>query len=202
MSIGEPLALRLAGAARLSAIVTGLGSGSGSSVLAPPAPRDVVAGVAGRVLGTDAPASSELVGHGPAAARRRYSRAVSPALVALALTALVVLAAGWSWWLLAAPVALVVAALAIAADRARSLGHALTDGYLVARSGSLDRRREVLEVDHVIGWTFRSTWFQRRTGLTTLVATTAGGRQSVTLLDVPEARAVELAGLALPELHE
>ncbi len=200
VSIGEPLALRLAGAARLSAIVTGLGSGSGSSVLVPPAPRDVVAGVVGRVLGTDAPASSELVGHGTAAARRRYSRAASPALVALALTALVVLAAGWSWWLLAAPVALVVAALAIAADRARSLGHALTDGFLVARSGSLDRRREVLEVDHVIGWTFRSSWFQRRTGLTTLVATTAGGRQSVTVLDVPETRAVELAGLALPEL--
>jgi putative membrane protein len=55
-------------------------------------------------------------------------------------------------------------------------------------------------VDHVIGWTFRSTWFQRRQGLTTLVATTAGGRQSVTVLDVPEARGVELARLALPEL--
>ncbi len=200
VSIGEPLALRLAGAARLSAIVTGLGSGSGSSVLVPPAPRDVVAGVAGRVLDTDAPAACELVDHGPAAARRRYSRAAGPALTALALTAVVVLAAGWSWWLLAAPAALVVAALAIAADRARSLGHALTDGYVVARSGSLDRRREVLEVDHVIGWTFRSSWFQRRTGLTTLVATTAGGRQSVTVLDVPEVRAVELASLALPEL--
>ena len=56
----------------------------------------------------------------------------------------------------------------------------------MARSGSLDRRREALEIGHVIGWNFRSTWFQRRAGLTTLVATTAGGRQSVTLLDVPE----------------
>ena len=74
---------------------------------------------------------------------------------------------------------LVVAALALAADRARSLGHTLADGYVVARSGSLNRRREALEVEHVIGWTFRSTWFQRRAGLTTLVATTAGGRQSV-----------------------
>ena len=34
--------------------------------------------------------------------------------------------------------------------------------------------------DAVIGWNLRSTWFQRRAGLTTLVATTAGGRQSVT----------------------
>ena len=68
----------------------------------------------------------------------------------------------------------------------RSLGHTLAEGYVVARSGSLNRRREALEIEHVIGWTFRSTWFQRRTGLTTLVATTAGGRQSVTLLDLPE----------------
>ena len=200
VSIGEPLTLRLAGAARLSAIVTGLGSGSNSSVLAPPAPREVVAGVAGRVLDTDAPAASELVGHGPAAARRRYSRAVGPALTALAAAVVVVLATGWSWWLLVVPGALVVAALAVAADRVRSLGHALADGYVVARSGSLNRRREALEVDHVIGWTFRSTLFQRRNGLTTLVATTAGGRQSISLLDVPEARAVELARLALPEL--
>ena len=87
-----------------------------------------------------------------------------------------------------------VAAL-LAADRTRSLGHALVDGHLVARSGSLVRRRRILEVDHVIGWTFRATWFQRRAGLTTLVATTAGGRQSVTVLDVPEDEAVRsLAG--------
>ncbi|HET9421653.1 MAG TPA: PH domain-containing protein [Nocardioides sp.] len=200
VSIGEPLSLRLAGAARLSAIVTGLGSGANSSVLAPPAPRQVVTGVAGRVLHTEAPAATELVGHGPAATRRRYSRAVAPALAGFAVAVAVVVAAGWAWWLLAVPAVLVIAAVAVAADRVRSLGHALADGYVVARSGSLNRRREALEVDHVIGWTFRSSWFQRRTGLTTLVATTAGGRQSVTVLDVPEARAVELARLALPEL--
>ena len=200
VSLGEPLSLRWAGAARLSAIVTGLGSGASSSVLAPPAPRDVVTGVAGRVLDTASPTEAGLVGHGPAAARRRYSRAVAPALTVLVVAVAVVVAAGWSWWLLAVPAALAIAAVAVAADRVRSLGHALTDGYVVARSGSLNRRREALEVNHVIGWTFRSTWFQRRAGLTTLVATTAGGRQSVTVLDVPEARAVELARLALPEL--
>ena len=41
------------------------------------------------------------------------------------------------------------------------------------------RRRRILEVDHVIGWNFRATWFQRRAGLTTLVATMAGGNQAV-----------------------
>ena len=200
VSLGEPIGLRFAGAARLSAIVTGLGSEAGNSVLAPPAPRAEVVGVAGRVLGTDAPAACELTGHGPAAARRRYSRALGPALTALLASVVVVVAADWAGWLLAVPAAVVLAAAALASDRVRSLGHALTEGYVVARSGSINRRREALEIEHVIGWTFRSTWFQRRVGVTTLVATTAGGRQSVTLLDVPEERAVELAGLAHPTL--
>jgi putative membrane protein len=200
VGIGEPLTLRLAGAARLTAIVTGLGSEASSAVLAPPAPRDEVLRVAGRVLDADSPATTGLVGHGPAATRRRYVRALGPATVVVAVAVVVVLASGWSWWLMVGPALVVAGAVVVAADRARSLGHALTEGYVVARSGSLARRREALEVDHVIGWTFRSTWFQRRAGLTTLVATTAGGRQSVTLLDVPEGRAVELARLALPEL--
>jgi putative membrane protein len=200
VTIGEPLGLRLAGAARLSAIVTGLGSEASSSVLAPPAPRDVVVDAAGQILGTDTPGTGALLGHGPAAVRRRYLRAVAPALALLAGVGIAVLAGGWTGWLLPVPAVILVAAVALAADRARSLGHALADGYVVARSGSLYRRREALEIEHVIGWTFRSTWFQRRQGLTTLVATTAGGRQSVTVLDVPEARAVEVARLALPEL--
>ncbi|HYG66133.1 MAG TPA: PH domain-containing protein, partial [Anaeromyxobacteraceae bacterium] len=84
-------------------------------------------------------------------------------------------------------------------DRARALGHTLTDGFFVVRSGSLDRRREALELDGVIGWNLRSTWFQRRAGLTSLTATTAGGRQAVTAIDVPEDRAVEVALAASPD---
>jgi putative membrane protein len=73
---------------------------------------------------------------------------------------------------------------------------------VVARSGSLDRRRDALAVHGDIGCNLRSSWFQRRAGLTTLVATTAGGRQSVTVLDVPEEAALELAHMALPHLVE
>ena len=76
----------------------------------------------------------------------------------------------------------------LAHDRWHGLGHALVDGHLVARSGSLDRRREVLHTPSVIGWNLRATWFQRRGGLTDLVATTAGGRQRVRVLDLDEAR--------------
>ena len=52
----------------------------------------------------------------------------------------------------------------LAVDRYRSLGHAVVAGWLVFRQGSLVRRRCVLEVDGVIGWTLRQSFFQRRTG--------------------------------------
>ena len=88
MSIGEPLGLRLTGGGRLSAIVTGLDrKQQGSSVLVPPAPREVVEGVAGEVLGSHAPVTEPLQPHGPRARTRRWSRAL---MVPLALTALVV----------------------------------------------------------------------------------------------------------------
>lgn len=200
VTLGEPLGLRLAGGGRLTAIVTGLGSASGSSTLVPPAPLPVVQRVAGVVLGTPAPVTAALTGHGPAATRRRYTRAVGTALVLAVAVAAVVLLLGAPWWLALPVVLLPLAALPLAADRARALGHALVEGHLVARSGSLGRRRDHLEVDHVIGWNLRATWFQRRLGLTSLVATTAGGPQSVTVLDVPEPLAVRLADETLPHV--
>ncbi len=201
VSVSEPIGLRLAGGGRTSAIVTGLDRDeSGNSLLVPPAPIGVVTGVAAEVLGTGAPLLAPLVGHGPRARTRRYTRALVPTLllvagagvlVGLDLLPARVLAVGL-------PLALVTAALG--RDRAASLGHALVGRHLVARSGSLERRRDVLDADAVIGWNLRDTWFQRRAGLTTLTATTAGGRQSVTVLDVPEGVAVALATAALPEL--
>jgi putative membrane protein len=199
VNFSEPLGLRLGRAARLSAIVTGLGRGQqGSSVLVPPAPRAVVERVAGEVLDTYEPVSAPLTAHGPRATRRRWSRALLPAVV-LAVAVASPVALDGPWWLLLGVLAIPVA-VALAWDRTRSLGHTLVAGYLVARSGSLVRRRRILEVDHVIGWNLRATWFQRRAGLTTLVATTAGGNQAVEVLDVPDAEAVRVAHEALPDL--
>jgi putative membrane protein len=199
VNLSEPLGLRLARGARLSAIVTGLSRGQqGSSTLVPPAPRRIVERVAAEVLDAAEPVAAPLLSHGPRAARRRWTRAVLPAL-AVAAGCVVAVAAGAPSWLLAGLLALPVAAL-LAWDRIRSLGHALAGGHLVARSGSVVRRRRVLEVDHVIGWNLRSTWFQRRAGVTTLVATMAGGNQAVQLLDVPDDEAVRVAHEALPEL--
>jgi putative membrane protein len=199
VDLSEPLGLRVARGARLSATVTGLSGGQqGSSTLVPAAPRAVVERVAREVLDTAEPVDAPLLGHGPRAARRRWTRALLPALV-VALGCVLAVALGAPAWVLAGMAALPVAAL-LALDRIRSLGHALVAGHLVARSGSVVRRRRILEVDHVIGWNFQATWFQRRAGLTTLVATTAGGNQAVTVLDVPEDEAVRVAHTALPEL--
>ncbi|MEV7430648.1 PH domain-containing protein [Nocardioides sp. NPDC092400] len=204
VTLGEPLGLRATGGGRLAAIVTGLGDGQeSSSVLVPPAPRGVVQATARRVLGVAGPVDVPLRRHGPAATHRRWTRALVPALVVAGGCLLLAGRAGWaSTWLLVLAVVAPVVACALAADRSRSLGHALVEGYVVSRSGSLYRRRDVLDVGAVIGWNLRATWFQRRVGLVSLVATTAGGRQAVTLLDVPEADAVALAAAATPGLVE
>ena len=199
VAVGEPLGLRLAGGGRATAIVTGLGKGQ-SALLVPPAPREVVHRAAGAVLRTSEPLRAPLTGHGPRARTRRYTRAVGPAVLLLvAAVALVPLADAPPWLPALAALGLPLAA-ALAADRVRALGHALVGGYVVVRSGSLNRRREALGTDGVIGWNLRSTWFQRRAGLTTLTATTAGGRQAVTALDVPEPDALALAHAAHPHL--
>ena len=62
--------------------------------------------------------------------------------------------------------------------------------------------RVVLDSPAIIGWTISSTWFQRRVGLTSVIATMAGGQQSVTVLDVPEATGTALARDAVPGLVE
>jgi putative membrane protein len=203
VSVAEPLALRLAGGGRVSAIVTGLGRRQqGSALLVPPAPRPVVLRVAGIVLGTAGPVLAPLTGHGPRARRRRFTRALAPALLVLVATLLLVLLADAPAWLLPVAALGIPAAVVLAADRAGGLGHALVEGHLVARSGSLNRHRHALATEDVIGWTFRSSWFQRRAGLTSLAATTAGGQQAVTVLDVPEPAAVGLATAATPGLVE
>ncbi len=84
-------------------------------------------------------------------------------------------------------------AAALAADRYRSLGHRLTDGWLITRTGSLVRRRSVLSTDGIIGWRIHQSWFQRRQGLVSLAATTAAGRQHYVAHDIPAAAAIALA---------
>ena len=210
--LSEPLLLRLVGGARCLAITTGLrvgeGAEHGGSLLLPAAPREVARQVTGSVLATagasgpitGALVDGELARHGPAARRRRYVRALTGALVLIGVAV-----TGWSAkiipaWAVAASLVLLPVAAALAADRYRSLGHRLTGGWLITRTGTLVRRRCVLSTDGIIGWRIHQSWFQRRQGLVSLAATTAAGHQHYVAHDIPAADAIALAGSATSQL--
>jgi len=203
VELAEPLLLRAVHAARLSGITTGLksrgGADGGSSLLLPPAPRGVALDLAAQILHDSAPLHVPLISHGPAARRRRFVRALLPAFVLVA-TASVAIFSGGSPWLALPAIAAVPLAAMLALDRYRSLGHALAGSALVTRQGSLERRRDVLACDGIIGWNVRESFFQRRAGLATLTATTAAGRQRYVVPDVPLPLALSLGNRALPGL--
>jgi len=205
VEVGEPLGLRLAGGSRLKAITTGLSrreDDRGSAWLVPPAPRSVVAGVARAVVGDDEALTAPLTPHGPAARRRRFLRTLLPAAVLAVGAAAVVWWLGLAWWLLVLPALVILGAPFLARDRYAGLGHHLSSDHLVVRSGSFSRRRDILQRTGIIGWTVQSTWFQRRVGLATLVATTAAGKQRYTAYDLPVAEAVAVAHEVDPALLE
>ncbi len=201
IEVGEPLGLRLVGAGRLSAVVTGLSRGERSSTqLVPPAPRPVVDGVGAQLIGDRSPLEVALHLHGPAARRRRFVRALAGAAVLPVAAVLLAATTSLPWWLLLPTLLPVPVAMALAADRYRRLGHALTGDYLVLRSGSLLGRRVALQRQGIIGWNVQQSWFQRRAGLATLVATTAAGQQGYAALDIPLDLAIALADAAVPGL--
>ncbi len=122
VTVTRPLLLRAVGAARCSAIATGLRGARGGSLLLPPAPAAEADRVAGAVLGDPAPLLAPLVEHGPRARQRRYTRALTAAAVLPILGVVAWLALDWTPVVpLVALVALPVGAL-LAADRYRALG--------------------------------------------------------------------------------
>jgi putative membrane protein len=191
----EPLLLRAGRGAQVRALSTGLREG-GSGALGPPAPRAEAHRLAAVALQA-APAEvtrAPLTAHPRAALRRRLTRAVLPAAV--------VVAAVWTVDARAGLVALTLlpAAALLAVDRYRGLGHARTAHHLVTRTSGLRRRTVALQDSGVIGWTFRQTVLQRRSGLVTAEAVTAAGRGGYPVLDADSADAVALADATTPGL--
>ena len=74
----------------------------------------------------------------------------------VAVAAIGAIAGLWPDTVWAVALASVPLAAALAADRARSLGHAVTPTALVARAGSLVRRRAMLSREGIIGITLRA----------------------------------------------
>jgi putative membrane protein len=210
VELAEPVLLRAAGGARLHAVTTGVGEGDGrgesAGTLLPAAPIGEAGRVAAAVLcELQAPTDdADLRPHPRAALRRRLTRAaLAVGAVAVGLVVAEVGATGAGnlapgvW----ASIPLVAAgATAYARASYRSLGHAVEDRYLVVRRGALVRRTVALRRTGIIGWTVRSTVFQRRLGLATVVATTAAGRGAYALVDVDAHQGLRVAGEAVPGL--
>jgi putative membrane protein len=204
VEISEPLLLRAVRGARCLAIATGLrvgrGAERGGSLLLPPAPRAEAERVAASIVSGDEPLRCPLTAHGPRARTRRFTRALSGWALLTAALALPAALSSWPAWPALVTLTLLPAVLALAADRYRSLGHAVAGRRLIARGGSLVRRRHVLDSDGVIGWNVGQTFFQRRAGLATLTATTAAGRQRYDVQDVELGEALSVADALLPGL--
>lgn len=198
----EPLGTRLAGAARVDAVATGMKKPgeedkTESSTLLPAAPRAEALRVAERVLG--APVLESTLAPHPRAARGRRIRWGLAAVVGFVLVLAVLGLLVWTPLLHVAWIAAVVGtpiAVAVALDAYRALGHALTDRYVVARHGSVRRTTVALDRAGIVGWTVRRTWFQRRAGLLTLTATTGAGSGGYPIPDVGESAGLALAGEA------
>ncbi|WP_430331601.1 PH domain-containing protein [Rhodococcus sp. ACT016] len=199
-TLKEPLLLRLAGGAALAAIMTGVSAEHReSSLLLPQSPRAEATRVMATVLGDDRQGDVPLVMHGSAARRRRYTRALSPAALAATIAAGFALAGRHvpsPVW--AAVVVLALAGAGLAWDRYRGLGHAVLPGWLITRSGSLDRRRDSLEAAGIIGWTVRQTFFQRRAGVATVIAATPAGTGRYVVHDIPADEAWALVDAVTP----
>lgn len=205
VDLGEPLGLRLAGAARLRAVSTGLGplaqGSGGSDWLVPPAPAPVSEAVSATVLHGDQPLAHPLVEHGPVARRRRIMRALWSPVALLVGLGVCRLFLELPWWLWLFPVALLALAVPLGLDRYRGLGHAITpEGYLVSRSGSLDRHTVALMTAGVIGWRVTQSFFQRRQGVATLKAVTAAGSQGYDIIDIPLPLAWQIIDQVNPRL--
>ena len=197
-TLRQPLLVRGLGGARLDAVMTGVHGAGESSMLLPPCPTVTAESVLTGLVGDRDVVAGPLRGHGRRAAARRFTRALG--LPAAAGVALVVATGtvGAPTWLWPAWVAVMAWCALLAADRVGALGHRVDQHWLVARVGSLQRRRDCLATAGIIGWTVRQTPLQRRAGVATLIAATAAGVKRYPLIDVPAELAWSIAATASP----
>ncbi|OLZ54841.1 PH domain-containing protein [Amycolatopsis keratiniphila] len=205
VEVKEPLPLRIAGGARLTAIAGGLregkGGDKGGGLLLPPAPVGRVHEVAAEVLRENFdPATVPLNRHPRRALTRRLTRAIGGVLLlaaALFGLAWIDFLPSWMW-----QVALGLAPFAalVGWDRYRNLGHAIVGRYLVSRSGSLARATVAIRREGLTGVVVSRSFFQRRAGLITVTAPIAAGKGGYQVVDVGESAGLAMAERAAPGL--
>ncbi|RSN31479.1 hypothetical protein DMC61_15160 [Amycolatopsis sp. WAC 04169] len=205
VEVKEPLPLRIAGGARLTAIAGGLregkGGDKGGGLLLPPAPVGRVHEVAAEVLRENFdPATVPLNRHPRRALTRRLTRAVGGVLLlaaALFGLAWIDFLPSWMWQV---ALGLVPFAALVGWDRYRNLGHAIVGRYLVSRSGSLARATVAIRREGLTGVVVSRSFFQRRAGLITVTAPIAAGKGGYQVVDVGESAGLAMAERAAPGL--
>lgn len=205
--VAEPLLVRWAGGARVNAVATGLSSreeankAADRNALLPPAPRAEAQRVAADVAGEPEFATTTLIRHPRAALRRRLVWALTPAVLFVMSLAVLGAVFPWMpWWAWLVAMASLPVAAGFAVDAARSLGHGLTAGHVIARSGTGMRRTVALRRDGIIGWRITQSPFQRRAGIMDVAATTAAGGGAYEIRDASTGEVLGFAGEAVPNL--
>jgi putative membrane protein len=178
-TVTEGLGMRWVRAARVSALVTGLGDAARRGQLLPLGPRSEAWSLADRLVADPGP----LHRHPAAARRRRIVRAVVFGLLVTA-AGLVLVALGGPWWPVAVGVVLTALGVPLGLGRYASLGHVAGPRSFSVRSGWLAREQAVLERRAVVGWRVRQSFFQRRQGLATVTACVGAGGGGYTALDM------------------
>ncbi|WP_433279604.1 PH domain-containing protein [Pseudonocardia xinjiangensis] len=198
----ESLLLRAGRGAQCKALSAGLSRDAQGGALQPPCPRDEAHRVASAAL-REHPQEITLAllrRHPRAALLRRMTRALGPTAVLVAGVFAAGAAVPGLAWLGPPSLLLLPLAALLGLDRYRNLGHELTSRHLVSRQGSVQRRTVALQRAGVIGWTFRQSVFQRRSGVVSVEAITAAGAGGYTVLDVGAADGAALADAAVPHL--
>jgi putative membrane protein len=187
-TVTQGLGMRLAGAARATALVTGLGDAARRGQLLPLGPRAQAWGLAARLVDDPGP----LQRHPAAARRRSVVRSCAPGVLVLA-AGTVLAGTGHGWPLLAGGAGLTVLGVPLGLARFAALGHAAGPRSFAVRSGILVREHTVLQRRAVVGWQVRQTVMQRRAGLVTVQACVGAGRGGYAAVDMA---ADEAAGFA------
>jgi putative membrane protein len=185
-TVAEGAGMRLVGAARASALVTGLGDAQRRGQLLPLGPRAEAWSLVGRLVEGPGP----LVAHPPAARRRRIVRAMATGAVGTAAGAVAAALLGW-WWALVPGLVLLALGWPLGLARYAALGHAAGPSTMAVRSGWLVRETAVLQRRAVVGWRVHQSPFQRRQGVATVTACVGAGSGGYTALDMA---AAEVAG--------
>lgn len=178
-TVAEGAGMRLVGAARVSALVTGLGDAARRGQLLPMGPRAEAWQLNRRLVADPGP----LTPHPPAARRRRIVRATLAGLVITAAGIATSALAG-VWEVLAVGVVLTLLGLPLGLGRYKSLGHATGATTFTVRSGWAVREQAVLQRRAVVGWQVQQTFFQRRAGLATVLACVGAGRGGYASVDM------------------